>query len=124
MIRGAVCRADFGDAQRGHEQRGRHYAVVISPGSMPWSAVTVVPTSTKAQPAVFRPEPEIMETKTRFLVDLRTIDVVDVHGGEHAVARYLSVMAVVACKWAADPAHQVVELTVIFTVSSVSCRRT
>lgn len=48
MIRGAVCRGDFGDAQRGHEQRGRHYAVVISPGSMPWSAVTVVPTSTKA----------------------------------------------------------------------------
>lgn len=48
MIRGAVYRVDFGDAKRGHEQRGRRYAVVISPGSMPWSVVTVVPTSTSA----------------------------------------------------------------------------
>lgn len=69
MIRGAVYRVDFGDAKRGHEQRGRRYAVVISPGSMPWSVVTVVPTSTSAQPAVFRPELEVMGTKTRFLVD-------------------------------------------------------
>lgn len=59
MIRGAVYRVDFGDAKRGHEQRGRRYAVVISPGSMPWSVVTVVPTSTSAQPAVFRPELEV-----------------------------------------------------------------
>lgn len=103
MIRGAVYRVDFGDAKRGHEQRGRRYAVVISPGSMPWSVVTVVPTSTSAQPAVFRPELEVMGTKTRFLVDqIRTIGIVYVHGDpvdyldrdqmakvEHAVARYL-----------------------------------
>lgn len=63
MIRGAVYRVDFGDAKRGHEQRGRRYAVVISPGSMPWSVVTVVPTSTSAQPAVFRPELEVMEQR-------------------------------------------------------------
>lgn len=103
MIRGAVYRVDFGDAKRGHEQRGRRYAVVISPGSMPWSVVTVVPTSTSAQPAVFRPELEVMGTKTRFLVyQIRTIGIVYVHGDpvdyldrdqmakvEHAVARYL-----------------------------------
>lgn len=103
MIRGAVYRVDFGDAKRGHEQRGRRYAVVISPGSMAWSVVTVVPTSTSAQPAVFRPELEVMGTKTRFLVDqIRTIGIVYVHGDpvdyldrdqmakvEHAVARYL-----------------------------------
>ncbi|EUA02842.1 pemK-like family protein [Mycobacterium kansasii 662] len=81
MIRGAIYRVDFGHAKRGHEQRGRRYAVVISPGSMPWSVITAVPTSTKAQPAVFRPELEIMGTKTRFLVDqIRTINIVSVHG--------------------------------------------
>lgn len=94
---------DFGDAKRGHEQRGRRYAVVISPSSMPWSVVTVVPTSTSAQPAGFRPELEIMGAKTRFLVDqIRTIDIAYVHGDpvdylerdemakvEYAMARYL-----------------------------------
>jgi mRNA interferase MazF len=103
VIRGAVYRVDFGDAKRGHEQRGRRYAVVMSPSSMPWSVVTVIPTSTNAQPAVFRPELVIMGTKTRFLVDqIRTIDIVYVHGDpvayldrdemanvEHAVTRYL-----------------------------------
>jgi mRNA interferase MazF len=81
VIRGAVYRVDFGDAKRGHEQRGRRYAVVISPSSMPWSVATVVPTSTSAQPAVFRPELEIMGTRTRFLVDqIRTVDTTYVHG--------------------------------------------
>lgn len=102
-MRGAVYRVDFGNAKRGHEQRGRRYAVAMSPSSMPWSVVTVVPTSTSAQPAVFRPELEIMGAKTRFLVDqIRTIDIAHVHGDpvdylgrdemaevEHAVARYL-----------------------------------
>lgn len=104
MIRGAVYRVDFGDAKRGHEPRGRRFAVVMSPSSMPWSVVTVVPTSTSAQPAAFRPELEIMGTKTRFLVDqIRTVDAAYIHGDpvdylerdemaevEHAVAHYLA----------------------------------
>lgn len=103
MIRGAVYRVDFGQAKRGREQRGRRYAVVLSPSGMPWNVVTVVPTSTSAQPAVFRPELEIMGNQTRFLVDqIRTIDVSYVQGDpvgylergelaevEHAVVRYL-----------------------------------
>jgi mRNA interferase MazF len=103
VIRGAVYRVDFGKAKRGHEQRGRRYAVVMSPSSMPWSVITVVPTSTRAEPAVFRPELEIMGTQTRLLVDqIRTIDIADVDGDpvdylerddmaelEHAVTRYL-----------------------------------
>ena len=103
MIRGAVYRVDFGSAKRRHEQRGRRYAVVMSPSSMPWSVITVVPTSTSAQPAVFRPELEIMGTKTRLLADqIRTIDIAFVDGDpvdylerddiaevEHAVRRYL-----------------------------------
>jgi mRNA interferase MazF len=77
--------------------------VVMSPSSMPWSVITIVPTSTSAQPAVFRPELEVMGLKTRCLVDqIRTIDIAYVQGDpvdyldredmaqvEHAVARYL-----------------------------------
>lgn len=81
VIRGAVYRVDFGETKRGDEQRGRRYAVVMSPSSMPWSVVTVIPTSSSAQPAVFRPELNIVGTNTRFLVDqIRTIDVKYVHG--------------------------------------------
>ncbi|MBP2474411.1 mRNA interferase MazF [Crossiella equi] len=103
MIRGAVYKVDFGDAKRGHEQRGKRYGAVLSPSSMEWNVVTVVPTSTSAQPAVFRPELEILGARTRFLVDqIRTVDISYVHGDpvdylnrdeleelEHAVTRYL-----------------------------------
>lgn len=107
MIRGAVYRVDLGvdpgDGRRGHEQRGRRYGLVLSPSGMAWSVVTVVPTSTGAQPALFRPEVELGGVATRFLVDqIRTVDVrypaddpsyhldrADLHEVEHAVARYL-----------------------------------
>ncbi|MER0480227.1 type II toxin-antitoxin system PemK/MazF family toxin [Streptomyces sp. Edi2] len=103
MIRGAVYRVDFGDAKRGHEQRGRRFGLVLSPTSMPWSVATVVPTSTSAQPSVFRPEVALAGTSTRFLVDqIRTVDTSFIHGDpihyldrdelaevEHAVTRYL-----------------------------------
>src|SRR4051812_8780939 len=76
VIRGAVYRVDLGDARRGHEQRGRRYGLVLSPTDMAWTVATIVPTSTQAQPAVFRPEIELGGVPTRFLVDqLRSIDV-------------------------------------------------
>ena len=103
MIRGAVYRVDLGDARRGHEQRGRRYGLVLSPTDMAWNVATVVPTSTRAQPAVFRPEIDLGGVPTRFLVDqLRSIDVRFIHHEpafflhrdeleevEIAVARYL-----------------------------------
>ena len=103
MIRGAVYRVDLGETRRGHEQRGRRYGLVLSPTDMAWSVVTIVPTSTKAQPAVFRPEIELGGVPTRFLVDqLRSIDLRFVDGEpafflhrdeledvEVAVSRYL-----------------------------------
>jgi mRNA interferase MazF len=103
VIRGAVYRVDLGDAKRGHEQRGRRFGLVLSPSSMPWNVATIIPTSTTAQPAVFRPELEIDGQLTRFLVDqIRSIDIRYVHGDpvhyldrdelsevDHAVARYL-----------------------------------
>jgi mRNA interferase MazF len=76
VIRGAIYRVDLGEARRGHEQRGRRYGLVLSPTDMAWSVATIVPTSTQAQPAVFRPEIELGGVPTRFLVDqLRSIDV-------------------------------------------------
>lgn len=103
VIRGAVYRVDLGEARRGHEQRGKRLGLVLSPTSMPWSVATVVPTSTSAQEAVFRPSVEIDGQATRFLVDqMRSIDVDYIVGDpvhylerdelaevEHAVARYL-----------------------------------
>ena len=49
MIRGAVYPVDLGDAERGHEQRGRRLGLVISIEQNAWSAVTIIPTSTSAQ---------------------------------------------------------------------------
>ncbi len=103
MIRGAVYRIDLGAARRGHEQRGRRYGLVLSPSDMAWSVVTIVPTSTQAQPAVFRPEIELGGVRARFLIDqLRSIDVRFIDGEpasflgpdelekvEIAVSRYL-----------------------------------
>lgn len=107
MIRGAVYRVDLDDAKRGHEQRGRRYGVVLSPTSMPWSVATIVPTSTSAGEAVFRPAVEIDGRQTRLLVDqIRSIDTDYVIGDpvhclgrddlielEHAVTRYLGLGA-------------------------------
>ena len=74
MIRGVVYQIDLCDA-RGHEQRGHRYGLVVSPSDMPWTVATVVPTSTSAQPAVFRPEIEVAGLPTRLLVDqIRSID--------------------------------------------------
>ena len=71
--------------------------------SMPWSVATIVPTSTSAGEAVFRPTVEVNGEATRFLVDqIRSIDVDYITGDpvhylehhelaevERAVARYL-----------------------------------
>lgn len=103
MIRGALYRVDLGEAKRGHEQRGRRYGLVLSPTSMPWNVVTIVPTSTSAAPAVFRPELNVAGDPTRLLVDqIRSVDTQYVHGEpvdffghdemevvERAVRRYL-----------------------------------
>lgn len=74
MIRGAVYRIDLGRA-RGHEQRGRRLGLVVSPSGSPLSVVTVIPTSTSAQPAIHRPELQIAGRATRMLIDqIRSID--------------------------------------------------
>lgn len=104
MIRGAVYRIDLG-AARGREQRGRRLGLVVSPSDSPLSLVTVVPTSTSAQPSIHRPLLEVAGRETRFLVDqVRSIDTDYVVGEpvdyltrdgmaevEHALGRYLGI---------------------------------
>jgi mRNA interferase MazF len=81
MIRGAVYPVDLGDAKRGHEQRGRRLGLVISIEQNAWSTVTIIPTSTSAQPAVFRPEVIVAGRDTKILIDqIRTIDTAYVTG--------------------------------------------
>ncbi|RPE38997.1 mRNA interferase MazF [Streptomyces sp. Ag109_O5-1] len=75
MIRGGVYRIDLGDAKRGHEQKGKRLGILMSHPFPAWSTATVIPTSTRAQEAIFRPLLVIDGRETRALVDqIRTID--------------------------------------------------
>jgi mRNA interferase MazF len=75
MIRGAVYPVDLSDAKRGHEQRGRRLGLVISIEQNAWSTVTILPTSTSAQAAIFRPDVVIAGRDTKIMIDqIRTID--------------------------------------------------
>jgi mRNA interferase MazF len=59
-VRGDVYRLKAPPDAHGHEQRGRRFAVVVQATRLEQlSTWLVVPTSTSAQPAVFRPEVEI-----------------------------------------------------------------
>ena len=76
MIRGGVYRIDLGDAKRGHELKGRRLGILMSHPRPTWSTATVIPTSTSAQEAIFRPLLEVDGRATRALVDqIRTIDI-------------------------------------------------
>jgi mRNA interferase MazF len=106
VIRGAVYPIDLGEAKRGHEQRGRRLGLVLSTHQEHWSTVTVIPTSTSAQPSAFRPEATVAGRRTRLLVDqMRRVDTRYVVGDlvdflnredmeqvEYAVDRYLGLM--------------------------------
>jgi mRNA interferase MazF len=106
VIRGAVYPIDLGEAKRGNEQRGRRLGLVISIEQNAWSTVTILPTSTSAQSAVFRPEVVIAGRDVKILIDqIRTIDTSYVTGElvdylsrddmaqvEHSLSRYLGLL--------------------------------
>ena len=70
MQRGEVYRLRAPRNQRGHEQAGPRYGVVVqADGLLNLSTVIVAPTSTRALPASFRPEVEIRGKVTRVLVE-------------------------------------------------------
>ena len=59
----------------GHEQRGPRYAVAVQSDAILLSTLIVAPTSTSAQPAIFRPEIEMDGTRTLVLIDqMRAVD--------------------------------------------------
>lgn len=75
MTRGEVYRVRL-PADRGREQRGRRYRVVVQADALlGLSTVLIAPTSRSAAPATFRPEIEIDGERTRVLVEqLRAVD--------------------------------------------------
>lgn len=67
-MRGDVYRLRAAKQARGHEQTGVRYAVELQ-GPITLSTVIVAPTSTRAAPAVFRPDIDMGGTRTKVLVD-------------------------------------------------------
>jgi mRNA interferase MazF len=71
--RGDVVRLQGSRTARGQEQRGERFGVVLQAGDLlALSTVIVAPTSTRAQPASFRPEITVRGGRTRVLVDQLT----------------------------------------------------
>jgi len=67
-VRGDVYRLQAAKNARGHDQKGMRYAVELQ-GPILLSTVIVAPTSTRAAPAVFRPEIDFGGSTTKVLVD-------------------------------------------------------
>jgi mRNA interferase MazF len=76
LLRGDVVALPPPRSAKGHEQRGRRYAVVVQSDAFDWlGTLLVAPTSTNAQPAIFRPEITVQGRKTRVLIDqITTVD--------------------------------------------------
>jgi mRNA interferase MazF len=74
-VRGDVYRLKAACDARGHEQRGRRFAVVVQSDDLPLSTWLVAPTSTGRRPASFRPEIELEGERTRVM--LEQLSVVD-----------------------------------------------
>lgn len=73
-MRGEVYR--LAARRRGHEQQGRHYAVVLQPDWLALSTLIVAFTSTSAREASFRPVVEIANQRTLVMCDqISTADV-------------------------------------------------
>src|ERR1700735_340977 len=74
-VRGDLYRLRPAKDTAGHEQRGPRYAVAIQSDQILLATLIVAPTSTSAQPAIFRPEIEMDGARTRVLVDqMRAVD--------------------------------------------------
>lgn len=70
MNRGDVVRLRGPRRAKGHEQRGERYGVIVQASDLlALSTVVVVPTSTQAQAASFRPTVTIAGATTRALAD-------------------------------------------------------
>lgn len=75
LTRGSICSVRLGRTA-GREQSGRRYAVIVQSDDL-WllNTVVLVPTSTSARAATFRPEIVIAGQHTRVLCEqIRTVD--------------------------------------------------
>lgn len=68
-MRGELFHLKASRDQRGHEQGGTRYAVVVQSDRLPLSTWLVAPTSTSARAATFRPEIELGGHVTRVLAE-------------------------------------------------------
>lgn len=68
-MRGEVFQLTAPRANRGHEQTGSRYAVVVQSDQLPLSTWLVAPTSRSARAASFRPEIDIGGESTRVLAE-------------------------------------------------------
>jgi mRNA interferase MazF len=74
VVRGEIFRLPRRRGARGHEQRGARFAVIVqSDEFLDLSTTLVVPTSTSARPASFRPAIVIGREETRVLVEQTTV---------------------------------------------------
>jgi mRNA interferase MazF len=69
IFRGAIYEIKALPGTKGHEQRGPRYGVVIQSDRFASSTITIALTSTRAGPAIYRPEIDLDGTKTRVLTD-------------------------------------------------------
>lgn len=75
LTRGSICSVRLGRTT-GREQSGRRYALIVQSDDL-WllNTVVVVPTSTSARAATFRPELVVAGQRSRALCEqIRTID--------------------------------------------------
>jgi len=76
LSRGEIWRIRSPRDRQGHEQRGARYAIIVQSDDLWLSTTLVVPTSTSAQPAVYRPAVTIRGESSLALADqLRAVDV-------------------------------------------------
>ncbi len=71
-MRGDVYELPAPRGTRGHERKGRRYAVVVQSDDLPLSTVLVAPTSTSARPTSFRPAIDLLGRDTLVLVEQTT----------------------------------------------------
>ena len=75
LTRGSICSVRLGRST-GREQSGRRYAIIVQTDDL-WllNTVVVVPTSSSARSATFRPEVVVAGERTRALCEqIRTVD--------------------------------------------------
>ena len=69
ILRGAIYEVRALPGAQEHEQQGHRYGVIIQSDRFATSTITIALTSTRAGPAIYRPEIELNGIKIRILTD-------------------------------------------------------